>query len=1126
MSPRPQVVLSAVALICALTAPRLSAQGAIPVADEFERLHFRSIGPAIMSGRISDFAVYEANPAIFYVGTAHGGVWKTTSNGAQFTPLLQDRGLLSIGAVAVQQSNPNVVWVGTGESNNRQSTSWGEGLYKSTDGGKTFTHVGLRDSKHIGRIAIDPRNPDVVFVAATGPLFGSGGERGLYKTTDGGKTWKAVIKGDADTGANDVRISYSDPDIMYASMYQRRRTACCVNGGGPGSAIFKSTDGGETWTKLTGGLPGSPLGRISLDVFRGSSNIVYAEIEGAGGGGGGAGGGRGGADAGVSGLYRTDDGGASWRKVSSVNPRPLYFSQVRIDPTTPDRVYEGGVKMQMTVDGGHAVETSASLAIHDDIHAIWLDPHNPDHVLIGGDGGIGVSYDQAKTWVFEANLPVGLFYHVGYDMEIPYNVCGGMQDNYDWCGPSATRQAIGILNSDWFQIATGDGFVSVPDLNNSKIIYTETQDGNMQRRDKVTGESKSIRPGPLNVSPAPGKGEAYRWEWDTPIIISPNDNGTLLVAANKVFKSTDRGDSWTVISPDLTSNINRDTVVTMGLKGADITVAKNDGVSQWPAIVTLAESHRQPGVYYAGTDDGNVSVSRDGGKSWQNVTRNLPGFPAGGWVSKVAPSSYDAGTVYVTVDNHRLNDYETYIWASSDFGATFHSLKANMHGESVKTLTEDQRNPDVLYIGTETGMFLSLDRGKSWRRFRANLPSVRVDEITLHPRDNAMLVATHGRALWILDHLEPIQEYTAAKAAGDAKLYTIPTALEWKSKNNLNSEFWGHQYFLGENPSFDALISYQVNRPLTDAKLRITDASGKTVRDVEIAARSMQPGVQTVCWDMRMEPLSGDSAAADAGRGGRGGGGGGGGRGRGGAASPAVPGVPVPPNAAGYLPINPCTGEAPGAGNGPFGGNAVGANLAPHVVPGSYTVALVSGGKTLDSKSIRIIMDPGIPTFTEAAHRRWNEVLLDLQEAQRQGNAMERKLAALNTEMTAADTKLKSASGVPDAVKSQFADVSRQFDSVRVKFGVGAAAAAGRGGGGGGRGGADPSNALARAGAVKSAIMGIWETPSAGMLKQSADAKAALTQAIADANALMPKIAAVSAALKKYEITVTVPGEK
>ncbi len=1116
--------LTAVGLALCVLASTLQAQGGAPVADEFEKLHFRSIGPAIMSGRITDFAVYEANPAIFYVGTAHGGVWKTTSNGAQFLPLLQDKGLLSIGAVAIQQNNPNVVWVGTGEANNRQTSSWGEGLYKSVDGGKTFTHVGLRDSKHIGRIAIDPRNPEIVFVAAGGPLFGPGGDRGVYKTTDGGKTWRNVLKGDQDTGANDLRMSFTDPEVMFAAMYQRRRTACCVNGGGPGSAIYKSTDAGETWTKLAGGLPTGPLGRISLDIFRGSSNIVYAGIEGPGAGGGGGGGGRGAADAGSSGLYRTDDGGASWRKVSSVNPRPLYFSQVRVDPSTPDRVYMGGVKMQMTVDGGKSMETSASNAIHDDIHAIWLDPHNPDHVLIGGDGGIGVSYDQAKTWVFEANLPVGLFYHVGYDMEIPYNVCGGMQDNYDWCGPSATRLAAGILNSDWFQIATGDGFVSLPDLKNSKIIYTETQDGNMQRRDKVTGESKSIRPTPLNVTPAPAAGEAYRFEWDTPIIISWQDRGVLYTAGNKVFRSTDRGDSWTAISPDLTTNVNRDTVTTMGLKGSDITISKNDGVSQWPAIVSLAESPKQAGVLYAGADDGTLSVTRNGGGSWTNITKNLPGDPAGGWISRIAASRYEAGTVYVTVDNHRLNDYDTYIWASNDFGATFHSIKANLRGESVKTITEDQRNPDVLYIGTETGLFVSLDRGKSWSRIKANLPTVRVDEITLHERDNAMLLATHGRALWILDHAEPIQEYTAAKAAGDAKLYTIPTALQWKSKSNTNYEFWGHQYFLGENPSYDALINYQVNRALPDAKFRITDGSGKVVRELTATSRQLQPGIQTICWDFRLEPLAGDDAAGAAGR--AGGGGGGGGRGRGAAAS-AVPGVPVPPNTAGYLPVDPCTGEGPGSGNGPFGGNAVAANLAPHVVPGMYTVALVSGGKTLDSKSMKVIMDPALATtFADASHRRWNEIILDLQEAQRRGNAMEKKLAAINTDMVNAATKVKASSSVPEAVKKQFAEVNTQFDSVRVKFGVGIPAAAGRAGGGGGRGGADPSNALARTGAVKSGLMGVWETPSAGSIKQANEAKAALDKGIAEANALMPKISAVSGELKKYDITITVPAGK
>src|SRR6476646_8709946 len=539
-------------------------------------------------------------------------------------------------------------------------------------------------------------------------------------------------------------------------------------------------------------------------------------------------------------------------------------------------------------------------------------------------------------------------------MQVPFNICGGMQDNYDWCGPSQVRQNTGILNHDWFQIQGGDGFVAIPDRRDSRWIYSETQDGNIIRRNKITGESKQIRPNAQNVTPAPKPGENFRWEWDTPMIISPNDPGALIVAANRVFISHDRGDSWTMLSGDLTTNANRDTIVTMGVKGSDIKNSRNDGVSQWPAIVTLAESPKMKGVYYTGSDDGLVYVSRDGGKSWQNITKNLPGFPAGGWVSKVAPSAYDAGTVYVTVDGHRENDFKTYIWVSTDFGQTFQSIANNLSGESVKTLTEDQKNRDVLYIGTETGIFLSLDRGKSWQRLKANFPNVRVDEITLHPRDNAMLVATHGRALWVLDHLEPIQEYAAAQS-GDAKLFTVPTALEWKTKDDRNDEFWGHQYFLGENPPNEAVVQYFLKSPMSDLSLRVNDAAGKTVRTVTIPSAKAQPGIQTACWDMRGEPITAaaDSAAAGGGRGGGGGGGGG----RGGRGGQAAPGVPQPVPSAGYLPMNPCANPADsaqaagrgGGGGGGFGGGGGLGGPATNVMTGTYTVALMSGTKVLDS---------------------------------------------------------------------------------------------------------------------------------------------------------------------------------
>ncbi|MBI4520810.1 MAG: glycosyl hydrolase, partial [Gemmatimonadetes bacterium] len=860
MACQPRPLLTVAVFFVTLGAPVWAQSPAtVPVAQEFESLHFRSIGPAIMSGRISDLAVHEANTAVYYVGTAHGGVWKTTSNGAMYEPLFQDQGLISIGDVTISQRNPELLWVGAGEANNRQSTSWGRGVYKSTDGGQTFQHMGLAESRHINRIVIDPSNDDVVLVAATGPLFGPGGERGVYKTSDGGRTWRHVLRGDEDTGANDLVISPTDPRTVYASLYQRRRHACCMNGGGPGSGIWKSTDGGDTWTRLSGGgLPAGPLGRIALDAYRRDGNIVYASIEG-----------PGGPQGEVTGVYRSSDGGRSWERMSNTNPRPMYFSQVRIDPNNSDRVYLGGVGLHMSIDGGRTFETDAALQIHDDIHAIWLDAANSNHILIGGDGGLGVSYDMSRTWIYMTNLPVGLFYHVSYDMETPFNICGGMQDNYNWCGPSASRFAHGIRNDEWFHVQGGDGFVATPDPRDPRIVYTESQGGNMIRRDKVTGESKSIRPTATNVSNA--EGDAYRWHWDTPIILSPHDPGVLLVAANRVFRSSDRGDSWTAISPDLTSNANRNQIVTMGVRNDQIRISRNDGIGSWPTIVTLAESPVQVGLYYAGTDDGRVSVSRDGGRTWEDVTSRMQGFPTGGYVSEVVPSRFAAGTVYVTVDNHLNNDYDTYIWVSEDAGRTFRALRGNLRGENARTLTEDTRNADVLYVGTETGLFLSLDRGASWRRLQANLPSVRVDEITIHPRDNALLVATHGRALWILDHLEPIQEYAAAqRATTAATLFTVPTVLQRKSLDDRMEQWWGHQFFLGENPPLDAVIQFHVSRPVNDLRFVISDGAGRRMRELRAPASRRQPGIRTLCWDMRVEPIQAAPASGQ-GAGGRGG---------------------------------------------------------------------------------------------------------------------------------------------------------------------------------------------------------------------------------------------------------------
>jgi photosystem II stability/assembly factor-like uncharacterized protein len=1133
-----RLVTLAAAFGLALAGRALVGQSTAPAADPFADLHFRSIGPAVMSGRVTDFAVYETNPAIYYVATAHSGLWKTINHGTTFVAQFQDQGLMSIGDVAVSQKTPDLVWIGAGEANNRQSTSWGDGIYKSIDGGRTFRNMGLRQSFHINRIVIDPNDSDVVFVAAGGSLFGPGGDRGVYRTIDAGATWKRVLDVDADTGANEVVMDPTNNRILYASTYQRRRSQCCFNGGGPGSGLWKSTDAGETWTRLTTGVPAGSLGRIGLDIYRKSPNILYALIEAEGGGGGGRGAAAAAAapaaQGGGSGLYRSDDAGASWHRISATNPRPMYFSQIRIDPNNPDRLLIANVQVMLSTDGGRTF-AQADATIHDDTHPIWWDPANSDHIMIGTDGGVGVSWDGTKRWTFLSNLPIGLFYHVGFDFATPFNVCGGMQDNDAWCGPSAVRNQRGISQERWSRHQIGDGMSVIADALDSQLVYSSTQDGSIQRKNVVTGESKSIRPGAANTTPAPAAGEAFRFNWDTPMVFSPHDPHVLIVGGNRVFRSPDRGDTWAVISSDLTANATRDDLTIMGVKDSDVRISRNDGIGAWPTIVSVAESPKQPGVYYTGTDDGVVSVSKDGGRTWdKTLAERMPGFPKGAWVSEVVPSRYDAGTVYVTVDAHRVNDFDTHLWGSRDFGATFESIAANLKGEVIKTLTEDQRNPDVLYLGAETGLFLSINRGKSWQRLKGNFPTVRVDEITLHPRDNAMLIATHGRAIWILDHLEPIQEYAAAQAATDARLFSVPPALEWRPTNELNMEFWGDGFFLGENPSFEAVIPFYLTRAAADVKLKITDAAGKDVRALAVVARN-PTGLQTACWDMRVEPLpaAGAATAASAAQGRAGAASAGAAsaaQGRGGGRGAVAEEGP----SAGFA--SPCGGGGRGGGGG-FGGGGGGGNAGPHVLPGSYNVSLLVDGRTIETKTMKVVADPEV-RMTELQRKRYFDIAMELHDMQRRGDQVAAALGTFFTQMTDVAAKLPGAGSVPAAVKTQFAALSKELDAVRVKFGVpqGAAGGAGRGGAaagaasaaqgrGGGRGGgaADPQNLLSRTSALKTQILAFWELPGEALMKQHAELKTAMPRAVTDANAVFMRAGAVSQALKKYDITLTVP---
>jgi photosystem II stability/assembly factor-like uncharacterized protein len=579
------------------------------------------------------------------------------------------------------------------------------------------------------------------------------------------------------------------------------------------------------------------LGRIGLDIFRRNTSVLYARVE----------------HPKQGGVYRSDDAGQSWRRMGGTNMRPMYFGIIKVDPENDLRVYSPATPLQVSDDGGKTFTSDGARMLHVDFHAMWINPKNSEHMLIGGDGGVGVTYDKGRHWMWLSNLPVGQFYHVGYDMAQPFNICGGLQDNDAWCGPSATRSQYGIGNDSWQTVQGGDGFVSLIDPTNQRIVFSESQEGFMNRIDRVTLESKSIRP------EAPATEKPYRFNWDTPLLMSHTDPATIYAGGNRVFRSTDRGHSWTVISGDLTRAVDRDTVELMGVKGKDFTIAKNDGVEQYGALFTMGESRKKPGLIWTGSDDGLVHVTRDGGASWTNVTAKIPGAPRLGYVSKVEPSRVDEGTAYVSFDNHRTGDYGTYLYVTTDYGTTFRSIAGTLpKGEVVRTVSEDQKNPDVLYVGTETGLFVSVDRGTSFVRLRANLPTVPVYEITQHSRDNAMILATHGRAIWVLDDMTPIQTWSAAKASASGAVFASAGATLRVPVSEQERNFQGDMLFLGENPPMAATIAFVTKVKPDSVRIEITDATGAVIRQVKgDTAKAKRPmiGLNLVQWDLRVEPL-------------------------------------------------------------------------------------------------------------------------------------------------------------------------------------------------------------------------------------------------------------------------------
>jgi photosystem II stability/assembly factor-like uncharacterized protein len=856
---------------------------------------WRSIGPVNTSGRIDDFAVSRVagQPDAIYVATASGGVFKSTNGGTSWAPVFDGvNAMMSIGAVAVSRTKPDVVWAGTGEANNRQSSSWGDGIYKSTDAGKTWKMMGLRDTRSIARIVVDYTNADIIWVAAAGHLWGPNVERGVFKSTDGGATWRKVLYVDENTGTTDLVLDPQNPQTIYAATYQRQRTAWGFNGGGPGSAIYRSTDGGANWTKLVNGLPAGDKGRIGLDVFHADGHIVYATIEagGAGGRGGGRGGrgagGGGGAPAegeasqsagGEGGVFRSTDGGSKWERLTTLNPRPMYYSQIRVDPKDKNRIYLLGSNRGFYIsdDGGRNFREPFS-NIHSEDHAFWIDPDDPNHVMVGGDGGVSISWDRALTWDFRRNMPIGQFYEVDVDNKVPYTICGGLQDNGVWCVPSAVRNRNGIADRDAWNIGGGDGFHAHVEPGNDNLAWESSQNGNILRVNLTTMEHQSVRPsGPDR----PKRGDpGWRWNWDAPMIFSSHSPNVVYMGANVLFRSDDRGSSWKIISPDVSLNVERDTLQMMGARVAQDALSRHDGQSNYGSLTSIGESPLDARTLYTGTDDGQVQVTRDGGATWTNVTMFIPGLPPRTYVSTVLPSKHVAGRVYATFDGHYNDDYKPYVYVSDDYGKTWRSLSAGLPETSINRVREHPKNPRVLVLAHERGVHFSNDGGTTWNSLATNMPTVPSDDAVFQVRDNALVVGTHGRGIWVLDDVAPLETLTADAVKADALLMPLHAARLWSTWSP--QAWYGHGEFFAPNPDFDAVVSYYLKEGASgQAQVEISDANGTAIRTLRGPATR---GMNRVTWDLRMSPPVENDSAVAGGRGGGGAGGGGGG-GRGGA---------------------------------------------------------------------------------------------------------------------------------------------------------------------------------------------------------------------------------------------------
>jgi photosystem II stability/assembly factor-like uncharacterized protein len=836
-------------------------------------LSFRSVGPAITSGRIADLAVNPNNHNEYYVAAAAGGVWKTVNAGVTYTPLFDGEGSFSIGCLAIDPANSNVVWVGSGENNNQRVVAYGDGIYRSEDGGKSWKNMGLKNSEHIGRIAIDPTNSDIVFVAAYGPVWKSGGERGIYKTTDGGKTWKQVLNVSEHTGFNEVMLDPRNPNIIYAAAHQRQRKVFTYIGGGPESAMYKSTDGGATWNKMMKGIPGGDLGRIGLNYSPADPDVLYAVVE---------------ATEGKGGVFKSTDRGASWEKQGGYTSSGNYYQRIFCDPKDVNKVFVINAYMVVSKDGGKTFKNLGEKSKHIDSHVIWIDPTNTDHYLVGCDGGVYESFDAAENWHFKPNLPVTQFYKVATDNSLPfYHIHGGTQDNFSMGGPSRTISANGIMNSDWYFTSVGDGFETQVDQSNPDIIYAQAQYGALSRYDKKSGEY-------LYIQPQEEEGEAAnRWNWDSPLQISKFDNKRLYFGSNKLYRTDDQGSTWKRISGDLTRQIDRNKLEVMGKVWSVDAVAKNGSTDIYGNLTTIAESQFDENTIYIGTDDGLIQITNDGGKTWTKVD-NIPGVPERTYVNQVITSQHDRNVAYVTFNHHRYGNFRPYVYKTTDGGKTWKAIQNNLPERGTAyTIAEDHVNANLLFVGTEFGFFFSVDGGQEWIQLKNGLPVISVKDIAIQKRENDIVLATFGRGFYVLDDYTPLRHFKKEDLGKAATIYPIKDALMFIESYPLGVRgkgFQGESFFTTPNPKVGAVFTYYVKddiktikekrrelekerikkgeapyypsldslrledqQPAPHLLFTVTDEDNNVVRRIKAPAKK---GLNRVVWDFRYAPFS------------------------------------------------------------------------------------------------------------------------------------------------------------------------------------------------------------------------------------------------------------------------------